>query len=1511
MKHPITAPRIIPLLLVLLLLVSLLPTTAFAEEPAPDNSGEGYIVRLRDTAGLSMLSESEHGLEVISPQSNLYFAQSMEQISECIPESQIDYIEPNYKLQLLDAAVNDTLYTSGAQWNLDTLHVPAAWEKGQYGSGVTVAVIDSGLYGIGDGEHHEDIDPAKVVKPHNFLDDNANVTDRQGHGTFVAGVLFANTNNNAGVAGVMPEIKIMPLKVFGTDDAETVDVIEAIAYAVENGADVINLSLGGTEYSKALEDACNAAVAAGTLVVAAAGNDGTSALRYPAAYDSVIGVAALTRSNVPYENSQYGKSVYVAAPGEGLVGISAASNQYCYKTGTSVAAPEVSALAAMAKSISPSINQDGFKQLIQQTSTDLGEAGFDIYYGYGLINFEAAANKLLGTETETHHYGAWVANGSSTHTRVCRDDGCTARETALHIWGAGVSSTDGITYTCTACGYELVSVNPISNEWEYQLIDGGSAVKLTRYCGTQTRVIVPSELEIDGQKLPVTTIGNQTFLESDIFQLELPDSITTVEDGYNSMGGIVGACAFCRNLTIVKLPASLAKIADYMFYGAGSSYRLELTIPNGVKEIGISAFSLCNSLTELTLPASVTKIDNSAFYQARRLAKLNMPGVTTIEADAFTETIFEETYEDLWKAGEFTGIVYAGKVAYLYFGPYIGDGSADYAPSVMPAGTEITLEDGTLGISEFLFSSHYVDAKSCKANLKSITVPQTLQFMPNDLLRGYESVDMYGFAGSYAQTYAEAYENVHFHAFQTPAEPVYDYDWYDNASSDIYVIRTAADLWGLADLMDIGEDSFAGKTIQLANDMDLGGLTASGYGVKANQWYGLDGFQGTFDGQGHTISGVYVNASASDYMGFFTQLSGTAAVKNLTVEGKITGRDYVGGIVGKNVGGTIENCTFRGIVTGGDQYGYIGGIAGYASGTITGCKTYGSVSCTLSVINDTLLTGAVGGIVGYTGISTIQNCDNHAAVTGNAFSIGGIAGQAIMKAAVTDCTNNGTVTGPQFVGGIVGRVTASGLKIITGCVNNGSIRGVTYVGGIAGAFAGHMTSAEKCRNTGSVAATNYAAGILGYSEAGKIVQCANTGRITAKSHAAGIIAKDSGFGVWDSYNTGDIAATSSLAGGIIAFANNANDEGNMINCYNTGAVTAPSQAAPLGNVYSDGDIFENCYYLADAEDASVENQTAKTADAFASGEVAYRLGDSFGQLIGTDPTPVFRTDSNTVFTNGSAYYNVGNEPGHTHNFGDWTVTKEAACTEAGTETRTCACGETESREIPALGHTWDEGKVTTAPTYDADGVMTYTCIVCGETRTESIPKLVKLSRPFADVKEGEWFYDDVYVCFDMGLLVGVSETEFLPNGAMTRAMLATVLYRMAGSPEVSYQDVFTDVADGNWYSDAIVWASAAGVVCGYPDGTFQPMTSITREEMVSMLYRFAKLSDPELGEITPDLSAFRDGSDAYDYAVVPLSWAAQTGLIVGMSNNVLAPKGTATRAQAAALLVRYCAEIAK
>ncbi|NLH01096.1 MAG: S8 family serine peptidase [Clostridiales bacterium] len=1321
MKQKPTPRRITAYLLAFLLIISLLPplqvsasennyADQFQNIPTEsENNCNGYIVKLKQSKAVSLFSDLKSELEVISPENDIFLASSMEQIEKMVPLSAIEYIEPNYKLHPLDSNVNDTLYTSGAQWNLDAMKVPKAWSKGQYGEGVTVAVIDSGMFGICNGESHEDIDSKKIVKPYNFLAKNTDVTDSRGHGTYVAGIIFAKTNNGTGVAGIMPEVKIMPLKVFGVEDADTAHVISAIEYAVDNGADVINLSLGGKDASQALKSACDAAVAKGVLVVAAAGNDGTSTPFYPAAFDSVIGVAALDTGNTRYQNSQYGDSVYVSAPGAKIAVIDNKTNQYSVKSGTSMSAPQVAALGAMAKSINPNINQDGFKQLLQQTCTDLGEKGFDIFFGWGAINFETAADKLLGTETHEHTYGPWVSNGETTHSRTC--SGCGHRETSLHIWDNGTTGDNGITYTCTVCGEKRVSANPISDVWEYNLINNGEEVELTKYIGTQTNVIVPSTLDINGKKLPVTAIGNKTFMGSSILWVELPDSITKVEDGYASTSsGVIGAFAYCKNLTVVKLSPNMKKIADYMFYGSGSDYRLELTIPNGISEIGDSAFSMCNSLAELNLPHSVKKIGNSAFYQCRRLATLNIPGVTTIESDAFTETIFEETYENLWKAGKFEGIVYAGKVAYLYFGPYSASGSSEYKRSVMPENTNLVLSDGTLGISEFLFQSHYIDQNSCKNNLKSITVPETLQYIPENFFSGFAGMDLYGFPGSYAQTYAASCSNISFKPIITEKEQKEAYEWYDKpADKNLYVINTAEDLRGFADIVNINENNFKDATVKIGKDIDLGGLTSSGYGVSANQWFALNGFQGTLDGQGHTISGIYVNCE-QNYQGFFAELSSTCTIKNLNLKGKVTGGDYVGGLVGKSSGASIENCSFNGTVDGGQKLGYVGGIAGYASGKISGCSVAGSVTNRIVSVSDVQFTGSTGGITGYAAGCNIEKCENNASVICKAYSAGGIAGHMFMMSKISDCTNNAAISGLQFVGGIAGRVTAQGEKLINNCINNGTVTGTTYAGGIAGVTVGYGSSIEECTNKGSVDAKNYAAGILGYSEASKVKKCCNDANITAFYSAAGIIAKDSGFGVEDSYKLGNITASANHAGGIVAFATNGENESSIINCYNMGKITAADGADPLGNVYNNGNIFKNCYYLSDKENTSVPNRKGKTAEAFKNGSVAYSLGSSYGQTIGKDLHPVFRTQSNAVLTDGTNYYNEGQSPSHSHSFGEWVSD--------GPENhkRTCACGASETAP-----HTWDSGIVEKPATETEPGVMKYTCTVCGAVKTEVIP----------------------------------------------------------------------------------------------------------------------------------------------------------------------------------------------
>ncbi len=261
-------------------------------------------------------------------------------------------------------------------------------------------------------------------------------------------------------------------------------------------------------------------------------------------------------------------------------------------------------------------------------------------------------------------------------------------------------------------------------DWEYEIIKDGTAVKLSRYTGTASSVITPEI--ING--LPVTVLGNCAFLNNDSVRMVcISSSIHTVEDG----SGIRGTGAFrnCKNLQTVVLSQRMRRVADYMFYGAAYGQDQPLTVHfQGVEEIGSFAFACCNNIVHLQLSETVTTIGTGAFYQARRLATMDMPGVCIIRADAFTETIFEENYEKLWEQGDFTGVVYAGKVAYLYMGS---------TTKYMPEDTCLIIADGTLGISEFLFTNHFVSTISCRKRLREIRIPRTVKYIPEGLLEGF------------------------------------------------------------------------------------------------------------------------------------------------------------------------------------------------------------------------------------------------------------------------------------------------------------------------------------------------------------------------------------------------------------------------------------------------------------------------------------------------------------------------------------------------------------------------------------------------------------------------------------------------------------------------------------------------------------------------------------------------------------------------------------------------------
>jgi subtilisin family serine protease len=302
------------------------------------------------------------------------------------------------------------------QWGPEIVRAPGAWDVNTGSQDVIVAVLDTGI-----DPHHSDlagqlwVNPAEV--PGNGRDDDRNgqiddihgwrflhdahgpdesalIDDDHGHGTHVSGTIAARGNNARGIAGMAWGSRVMVVKVLDQNgDGYYSDLAKGLVYAADNGARVANLSLGGTTPSQILRDAVNYAHTNGTLVVASAGNS-NSAIQYPAAYDNVLAVASSTRDDGRASYSCYGPEMDLTAPGTSILS-TCIGGTYCYKSGTSMAAPHVSGLAALVYSASPTLTADQITQILRETAQDIGSAGWDPYTGWGRIDARGA---LLRTQ---------------------------------------------------------------------------------------------------------------------------------------------------------------------------------------------------------------------------------------------------------------------------------------------------------------------------------------------------------------------------------------------------------------------------------------------------------------------------------------------------------------------------------------------------------------------------------------------------------------------------------------------------------------------------------------------------------------------------------------------------------------------------------------------------------------------------------------------------------------------------------------------------------------------------------------------------------------------------------------------------------------------------------------------------------------------------------------------------------------------------------------------------------
>ena len=852
----------------------------------------------------------------------------------------------------------------------------------------------------------------------------------------------------------------------------------------------------------------------------------------------------------------------------------------------------------------------------------------------------------------------------------------------------------------------------------------------------------------------------------------------------------------------------------------------------------------------------------------------------------------------------------------------------------------------------------------------------------------------------------------------------------DGTVDDPYKISSAENLYWFAGLVN-GDTNIIGSEVQQnksAHAVLTDNITINTGVLKTDgslnsgsftQWTPICGkkigdnytkYTGTFDGDGHTISGLYYDGSG-DYVGLFGYVGSNGRVQNVKVADSYIsnseGTGRTGGVCGYN-SGTIMNCSFSGSVTCNNASTYVGGVCGGNSGTTENCYNAGTVTSVGSK-------ASVGGVCGYNGSgSTIRNCYNTGAVNGE-----------------------NTGDGYFYAGGVCGSNKSTGVQnTITNCYNTGSVavsvtgsgNGNIYAGGVCGNSVSYYNTVEVT-----------------------ITDCYNTGSVTVSVTGSG---------------NGNICA-----GGVCGSAYRAT----ITNCYNTGSVTGSNNGSSslcVGGVCGSASsaTITNCYWLSGT--ASDINATEKTAEEFASGEVAWLLNQ--GQTNGpwrqtlsgdADTSPVLDimhkevvklTVDDTVrylnkgdsFTgeNGKVYYDSNNErventftvyedtsltskllvtvtaddktafvgdamPALTYTFAGFeegetfTESPVVSCTpdmnEAGAYTITVSGGEADKKyaidyvdgtltvkpswtvtvkyengdadessyvhpggtfKLPAApsksGYTfvhWSDGNKTYDPgdSVPITGNVTFTAVwqainipdpngitvtqpangtirvnpsngsagtlitvtatpdegyelayitVDGEKITGNTFRMpdkavtvsavfVPVTFPFTDVKSGDWFYDYVAYVYSNGLMDGTSDTAFEPNANMTRAMVWAILARVDGE----------NVTGAAWATDARAWAMAEGV----SDGT-DPNGLVTREQFATMLYRYAvaKGYDVSIGESTNILS-YADFASISEYAIPAMQWACGSGIVTGVTDSTLAPQGTATRAQCAAMLMRF------
>ncbi|MHB1314959.1 MAG: InlB B-repeat-containing protein [Christensenellales bacterium] len=398
-------------------------------------TGKRFIVKFNDDVMPEQVYEliKDYDYKVIGKSENRIFAITTDDIASLTQKlvTLTEYVEEDTPVKLLDSenikpipanedaskllfAPNDPDYPN--QWYPAAIHAPDAWDHNQGTDDIYVAVIDSGI-----DWYQPDLRYANICNGADLILGGICDWDSVGHGTNVTGIIAAPLNNGIGIAGISPNVSIVPFLVCYPDGtAYSSDVAQALHYAADCGCKVINLSLGGSTNSTVVNEAIDYAHNAGCIIVAAAGNDGNATLSYPASNDGVISVGSLDSALTYSVFSNYNDKVDVIAPGEDILTTDCSyytGSDYGSHNGTSFSAPCVSALAALAASYDEDITPDEFEIYLEATCTDLGTAGYDVHYGNGLVDADALLWALYYNDADLNDVA--LTNGTLAPSFSC------------------------------------------------------------------------------------------------------------------------------------------------------------------------------------------------------------------------------------------------------------------------------------------------------------------------------------------------------------------------------------------------------------------------------------------------------------------------------------------------------------------------------------------------------------------------------------------------------------------------------------------------------------------------------------------------------------------------------------------------------------------------------------------------------------------------------------------------------------------------------------------------------------------------------------------------------------------------------------------------------------------------------------------------------------------------------------------------------------------------------------